>query len=258
MKVLITGGKGYIAKSIVNILQDKYQITSPGKDELNLTNRESVDKFFKNKYFDIVIHTAIKGGSRLNEDDQSVLLDNIIMMVNLHSHKDKYSKLINIGSGAEICSPSTPYGASKKWCNELVKKTEDWYTIRIYGVFDENELSTRFIKASINNVLQGKAIKIHQDKLMDFIYMFDLISIIKYYIVGENLLKEIDCVYNNTTSLNDIANQINNLSINKVPIDIQNPIPGENYIGTYSELPITYVGLEQGIKNVYNKIKNEN
>jgi len=256
MKILITGGKGYIAKSITNTLWDRYHILSPGRDELDLTNRKSVDKFFKNKQFDVVIHTAIKGGSRLNEDDQTVLLDNIIMMTNLHSHQDKYTKLINLGSGAEIYAPETPYGASKKWCNELVNQIENWYTIRIYGVFDENELDTRFIKASINNVLQGNPIKIHQDKLMDFIYMPDLISIIKHYIICKDPLKEIDCIYDDPYSLSSIAKYINNhLSTIPVPINIENPLPGKNYIGIYNELPITFIGLEQGIKNVYNKLK---
>ena len=251
VKILITGGNGYIAKSINNALWDKYHILSPGREELDLLDSKSVDKFFKNKQFDVVIHTAIKGGNRLNEDDQIVLLDNIIMMGNLYSHKDKYSKLINLGSGAEIYAPETPYGSSKKWCNELVKNNLNWYTLRIYAVFDEKEKDTRFIKGSIQRYLNNEPIIIHQDKLMDFIYMPDLISIIEYYIAGKDLPKEIDCIYDDTVSLSNIAQQINNLSINKVPINIQNPTPGQNYIGIYNELPIAFIGLEQGIINTY-------
>jgi hypothetical protein len=100
-----------------------------------------------------------------------------------------------------------------------------------------------------------KNIKTYLDKLMDFIYMPDLISIIEFYITGTDLQKEINCIYDNTFSLSNIAKQINNLSINKVPINIEDPLPGENYIGTYNELPIAYIGLEQGIKNVYNRLK---
>ena len=149
----------------------------------------------------------------------------------------------------------TPYGHSKNIINKLVHKHDNFYTLRIYGVFSEDELETRFIKASINNVLQGNPIKIHQDKLMDFIYMPDLISIIKYYIEGTVLEKEVDCIYDDTVSLSNIAKQVNKLSINKVPINIEDPLPGENYIGTFTDLPIAFIGLEQGIKNVYNKLK---
>jgi hypothetical protein len=79
MKILITGGKGYIAKSIYNTLWDSYHIIAPGRDELDLTDKSSVDKFFENKQFDVVIHTAIKGGSRLVEDDESVSFWNLVI-----------------------------------------------------------------------------------------------------------------------------------------------------------------------------------
>ena len=255
MKILITGGNGYIAKSITNTLWDRYHILSPGKNELDLTNRKSVDKFFEDKQFDVVIHTAIRGGNRLNEDNQTVLLDNIIMMINLYSHQDKFLKLINLGSGAELYAPGTPYGASKKWYNELVNQNENWYTIRIYGVFDENELNTRFIKSNIKRYIAGEPIIIHQDKLMDFFYMKDLVSLIEFYILNENLDKEIDCCYTNTMALSGIASIINNLSNWKVPINFDNFKSANSYIGKTIDLPIETIGLEQGIKNVFNKLK---
>jgi UDP-glucose 4-epimerase len=257
MKILITGGNGYIAKSIKNSLWEKYHILAPGKDELDLTDSKSVDRFFKGKYFDVIIHTAIKGAATPRDPDETISFWNLIMFYNLLSKRDHFNKLINIGSGAERYLVETPYGHSKSIINKLVHKYDNFYTLRIYGVFDEDELDTRFIKASIKNVLQGGPIKIHQDKLMDFIYMPDLISIVDYYITHTDLLKEIDCIYDDPYSLSSIAKYINtHLSINTVPINIEDPLPGENYIGTYNELPIAFIGLEQGIKNVYNKLAN--
>lgn len=255
MKILITGGKGYIAKSISNSLWDKYHIIAPGREELDLLDSKSVDTFFEGKYFDIVIHTATVGGSRLKEEDEIVSFYNLIMFYNLIRKKEQFNKLISFGSGAEFKTDYTPYGFSKKIINKLIYKHDNFYNLRIYAVFDQNELETRFIKASIKNVLQNAPIKIHQDKLMDFIYMPDLISIVEYYLTGKDLPKEIDCIYNDTVSLSKIAQQINNLSTNKVSINIENLLPGQNYIGTYSELPITFIGLEQGIKKMYNTLK---
>ena len=255
MKILITGGNGYIAKSIRNSLWDKYHIISPGREELDLLDSKSVDKFFEGKYFDVVIHTATVGGSRLKEEDETISFYNLIMFYNLIRKKEQFNKLISFGSGAEYRKEYSPYGFSKKIISKLVQKYDNFYNLRIYGVFSEDELETRFIKANINNVLQGNPIKIHQDKLMDFIYMFDLISIVEYYITGKDLLKEVDCIYDDTVSLSKIAQQINNLSINKVPINIEDPLLGQNYIGTYNDLPIAFIGLEQGIENVFNKLK---
>jgi len=255
MKILITGGNGYIAKSIANRLWEKYYIIAPGREELDLLDSKSVDTFFEGKYFDAVIHTATVGGSRLKEEDETVSFYNLIMFYNLIRKKEQFNKLISFGSGAEFKTDYTPYGFSKKIINKLIHKHDNFYNLRIYAVFDQNELETRFIKASIKNVLENAPIKIHQDKLMDFIYMPDLISIVEYYLTGKDLPKEIDCIYNDTVSLSKIAQQINNISTNKVPINIEDPLPGQNYIGTYSELPIAFIGLEQGIKNVYSKLK---
>jgi GDP-L-fucose synthase len=257
MKILITGGNGYIAKSIASRFWGKYYITSPGREELDLLDSKSVDTFFEGKYFDVVIHTATVGGSRLKEENETVIFYNLIMFYNLIRKKEQFNKLISFGSGAEFKTDYTPYGFSKKIINKLIHKHDNFYNLRIYAVFDENELETRFIKASIKNVLKNAPIKIHQDKLMDFIYMSDLISIVEYYLTGKDLPKEIDCIYDDTVSLCKIAQQVNNLATNKVPINIENPVLGQNYIGTYSKLPIAFIGLEQGIKNTYIKLQNE-
>ena len=255
IKILITGGNGYIAKSITNRLWEKYHILSPGREELDLLDSKSVDAFFEGKHFDVVIHTATLGGSRLKEEDETVSFYNLIMFYNLIRKKEQFNKLISFGSGAEFNTEYSPYGFSKKVINKLIHKHDNFYNLRIYAVFDEKEKDTRFIKSNIKRYLNNEPIIIHQDKLMDFIYMPDLISIIEYYIAGKDLLKEVDCIYDDTVSLSNIAQQINNLSINKVPINIEDPLPGQNYIGVYNELPIAFIGLENGIKNVFDKLK---
>jgi GDP-L-fucose synthase len=255
MRILITGGNGYIAKSITNSLWEKYYIIAPGREELDLLDSESVDNFFEGKHFDVVIHTATVGGSRLKEEDETVSFYNLIMFYNLIRKKEQFNKLISFGSGAEFAKVCSPYGFSKKIINKLIHKYDNFYNLRIYAVFDEKEKDTRFIKSNIQRYLDNKPMVIYQDKLMDFIYMPDLISIIEYYITHMDLSKEVDCIYDDNVSLSNITQQINNLSINKVPINIKDLSSGDNYTGTYSKLPIAFIGLENGIKNVYNKLK---
>jgi nucleoside-diphosphate-sugar epimerase len=255
MKILITGGKGYIAKSIYNKLHTKYNIIAPGRDELDLNDKKSVDSFFQDKCFDVVIHTAIKGGSRLQEDEKNIISTNLEIFSNLIFHQDKFKKLINLGSGAEIYMSETPYGQSKKIINKCIQKKDNWYTLRIFGVFDENELDTRFIKANIKRYIDKKPIQIFQNKLMDFFYMEDLVSLIEFYILHKPGIKDLDCVYNKTISLEYIANIINHLSDYQVPIHFMEEKMGDCYIGFNNGLPIECLGLEQGIKNVFNKLK---
>jgi nucleoside-diphosphate-sugar epimerase len=51
---------------------------------------------------DIVIHTAVSGGSRTKEDDIYTLIDNLSMFNNLVENRNKFGSLIHFGSGAEF------------------------------------------------------------------------------------------------------------------------------------------------------------
>ena len=69
MNILITGGNGYIAKSLYERLKHKHNITTATQQNFNMADYESTCTWFLEKHFDAVIHTAIVGGSRLLEDD---------------------------------------------------------------------------------------------------------------------------------------------------------------------------------------------
>ena len=254
MKILITGGNGYIGSSLYNELKNLYDVKKISRDNFDLKDSFQTKKYFSNKYFDVVIHCAVSGGSRLKEDTISDMDNNLQMYYNLLNCKDRFGKLIHFGSGAEITQPETPYGLSKRVINKSISGQENFYNIRIFAVFDENELDTRFIKSNIKRYINKEPIIIHQDKLMDFFYMKDLISLVDYYIQSENPPKEIDCSYQQSYSLFDIANMINELDTHKVHITFNQDKMDEKYCGN-SNILLNYIGLEEGIKEVYNKLK---
>jgi len=255
MNILITGGNGYIAGSLYEELKNKHNVITINRDDFDLTNRNLTDKFFKDKYFDVVLHTAISGGSRLRKDTEDVLDENLIMYYNLLANKSKYKKFINIGSGAELFAQQEPYGLSKHVISYSMRNKANFHNVRIFAVFDENELDSRFIKSSILKYLNNQPIEIHQNKLMDFFYMKDLITLMEYCIGADDLPKEINCSYRNIYYLKDIAKIINTMGENKVPIKVINKKEGIGYVGNFTNLGIEYIGLEQGIENVYNKLK---
>ena len=150
MKILITGSNGYIAQSIINSFNHKYEIIGLSRYDADLTVSNDVDNFFKkHKFFDVIIHTAITGGSRLVVENSDVIDKNLNMYYNLLNHREKYNKFISLGSGAELYHTNTPYGLSKKVIHESILDKQNFYNIRIFGLFDENELPTRFIKSNI-------------------------------------------------------------------------------------------------------------
>jgi dTDP-4-dehydrorhamnose reductase len=252
MKILITGKNGYIAQGLIKKL-DKYAITSIGRDDFDLTDREATNKWFKDKHFDVVIHTAIVGGSRLKQDDEKIFFQNLSMFYNLLSNQDKFNQLINFGSGAELGYPVDPYGLSKNIINQIIQNEPKFNNIRIFAVFDENELNTRFIKSNIKRYIDRQPLVIHQDKYMDLFYMGDLVSIVEYVIFNPQV-KEINCSYSQSYSLYDIASLINQLSDYECEIKIEQKGLAKDYTGQYQNLNIPFIGLEKAIKQIYEKI----
>jgi hypothetical protein len=55
----------------------------------------------------------------------------------------------------------------------------------------------------------------------------------------------------------NIVDIINSLDSYRVDIMFKNILFIDDYIGKYNDLGLPYIGLEQGIINTYNKLKNE-
>ena len=255
MNILITGGNGYLAKSINHYLKHKYNITTITRQDFDLCDPDATSEWFRGRYFDVVLHTAIVGGNRLHKDDDIIIHKNTEMFNNLLFNKSRFNKLISFGSGAEIFQYGTPYGISKNRIASIIRKTENLYNLRIFAAFDENELSTRFIKANILRYINKEPMIIHSDKVMDFIYMSDFIEIVKYYIETPNPAKTTNCSYSTKYTLTNIVNYINSIDNYKVPVIIESPQELDFYCGNPHGLNIDEIGLKIGIYATHTKLK---
>jgi nucleoside-diphosphate-sugar epimerase len=232
-----------------------YSIVSVNRTTFDLSDAESTRNWFSDKHFDVIIHTAVMGGSRLSSDDISVLDNNLKMYYNLVDNRTHYDRFINIGSGAELYSRESVYGLSKYIIRQSLLPKDNFYNIRIFGIFNEKELETRFIKANIKRYISKEKMVIFQDKLMDFYYMEDFISLMKYYIETINVPKEYECCYPQQYHLSTIAKKINNLSDYTVPVEILDDATSpSNYIGVYVPLPISLKGIDVGINTIYQRL----
>ena len=259
MRILITGANGYIGKTLHNALRDTHYVVAINRSNFDLTDATALGEFFKGSHhFDVVLHCAVAGAANPRDTNQSIMDKNLTAYYNLLQFRKHYTRLIHFGSGAETYLPNTPYGYSKKVIAKSILNQDNFYNIKIFGVFDENELNTRFIKANIKRYINKEPIEIHEVKFMDFFYMEDLISVVKYYIGEKEPPKEFDCVYSKSSyTLFGLAYLINKLNDYEVEIVYGDKI-GDDYVSKYrTQLPIELIGLEEGLKITYNKLKNE-
>jgi GDP-L-fucose synthase len=267
MKILITGGNGNIAKIIGKNLSSEYDITLITRNDFDLLDELSVSNYLMDKEFNILIHTAIKGGRRTKEETVQVVYENLIMFENLMKHNHKFKLIINFDSGAiydrstdiycrketELKTIPTDYYGFSKY---IIYKRSLLYTnvvnFRIFNIFHVNEEPDRFIKACYLAKKNGTNVKICQDKYFDFMYEDDFIKIIKYYInnYSNNLPKTFNLSYTKKYTLLEIYKMI---LCDDHLFEIENTFSEKtnNYCGDgtiLNDMNIGLDGLEQSLK----------
>ena len=272
MKILITGGSGFVGRNLIKSLKEDNEVFYPSSKELDLTNPETVDNYFRNKYFDWVIHCAIKGGKRIKEDSLDITYKNLSMFFNLMRNRNRYNKLINFSTGAEFDRskdisgdnnvnnyfPLDCYGLSKNIISRIIRDNPLNYNLRIFGVFGIDEEPDRFFKSNILRSKNGDPIEIHQDRYFDFIYIEDLILVIKHYLIAEKsqLPIELDLVYPTKNKLSDIAELFPGLN----QVQIQSSKRDKSYLGSavrnisIIDPNLIFIGLKEGIKKIYDAL----
>ena len=277
MKILITGGRGFIGRNLIKSLQDEHKIYSPSSSELDLTDSQQVKTYLQTKYFDVIIHCAIRGGRRLQPDTAVDMYQNLSMYFHLMDNRDRFGKFFNFASGAEFDRrkgvlptnkkghlerswPIDYYGMSKNIISRLLKTDNQSYNFRIYGVFGIDEDNIRFIKSSLLKIKQNQPIEIHQDRLFDFVHIDDLTSIINYYLSNPEypLDSEVELVYSQKYTLSKLATLIKQITKSQVSININSTTKGKSYIGSGIGIDdivmFNTIGLEAGIKKVWNEL----
>jgi dTDP-4-dehydrorhamnose reductase len=274
MNILITGANGFVGSNICSFLQtnSKYKIFKGTRATIDLYSCKNVSEYVTTHKIDTIIHCAIEGGKRTDIDSPSSFYNNLLMYENLIRVRTKVNQFINIASGAEFDRrndingydesqlfnnvPSDFYGLSK---NIIAKSVlyNNGTNLRLFGCFNDNELTSRFIKGNIQAYIEKKPIIIHQNKYMDFVYINQLTEFVNYVLTHSIKSEDYNVVYKEKYMLYDIANMINNLDSYSVPITIVNNQIGNGYCGSgekLSKLNLPVKTLSDGILECYNKM----
>ena len=213
--ILVLGAEGFIGKNIEYWLEDKYYLFTPTHKQLDLNSAVQVDKYFQDRYFDVVIHCASVGGRRNKPDLRRHFDINYNMFANILNNKEHYKYLINIGSGADRLG--TWYGKSKRVIAHIIKEHKNMVNLRCFGVWGNLEAKDRF-----PTYCQTHDSITIEDKMMRFIHVDDLVKIID--VIIQKWPNKREYTLGEPVKLSDFAKAINP----KIKITISGQ--GQDYI----------------------------
>ena len=234
-KILITGSRGFIGNNLVNNLSEEYALRIPTSKELNLLDDVDTKRYLTDNHFDVIIHSANRNNTRRNTTQYDSLDGNLRMFFNLQRCSKLYGKMIYFGSGAEYDNrhyipkmkeeyfdqfvPSDPYGFSKYIMSKSCEKDDNIYELCLFGVYGKyEEWERRFISNAICRALKGMDITIQKNVRFDYLWVDDLVEILRWFIENEPNEKRYNVCRGESIDLYSLA------TIVKRTLGINNPI----------------------------------
>ena len=285
-KVLITGGKGYIARNLVPLFEaGGYEVLAPSRTEMNLLDEPMTSDYIQREKPQIIIHAAARGVDKSIQNDwDKVFVENMIMWETLETvacyEGTCVQKLLILGSGAEFdlrfpireldgsqiqyTYPMDPYGLSKNLITlRALQNYRHTHVLRLFGCFNWDENPTRFIKASILNLKRGLPIKINHNREMDFFYLDDIYTVMDFIIQNEHCPRDLNLVFSEKHTLLEVAGLIHkhmatfNPNIELLNLGKDMPYTGSAYyINRFRLINDNFklIGLEEGIRRTIQKL----
>ena len=266
MKYLITGANGFLAKELKDYWSTTdIELTTITRQQVDLTNSEAVKNYFANNKFDVVVHTAVRGGRRGDPNSINQLFDNLKMFDNLLAAQESYKFLFNFGSGAEFdrrnpvdncpessvhtATPLDYYGLSKNLITKkILEMNENVYNLRLFGCFGPHEEEQRLLKNSFRRTQSNNQPIVYQDKKMDYFFSHDVARVIDAVVLAgdKQINKDINLCYDHKYLLSELVEMMTGVRPHIELSHLSGPYTGQN--DRLKSMRVKLIGLEEGIK----------
>lgn len=236
--LLVTGATGYVGRHFLQSLPDEVRrdCLTPSRQEFDLTDAVSVQKYFKEHPVDRVLHLAAVVE---NKDLPALLGSNIIGLYYLL----KECRASGVRYFA-FASGNTVYGSSVKppfpETQHCLPDSENWYSIskyygelmvadmlpaslyaivRIGDIYGPNQKTGALLKAVVNNILNAQPQRLYGqgDRTRDYIYIDDVVGGLRF-ILENSLTGVFNLATGTGTSVREIIHIAEKLSDCKEPM----------------------------------------
>lgn len=274
MKILITGGSGFIGRNLKEQLHNTYTVLAPSSSELNLLQESDVKEYLARHRFDVIIHSATWDATRFSSKDPArVLHHNLRMFYNLVRCSDSYGKQIHFGSGAgydrshciprmneeyfDTHVPADDYGLSKYIMTKYTESSDRIVELCLFGVFGKYEdWRIRFISNACCKAVWDMTITIRQNVVFDYLYIDDLVKITDWFITHDTREKRYNVCRGGTHELLTLARKILDISGKELEIAVRNEGMGREYSGDNSRFlseigGFSFRDIDESIEELY-------
>ena len=261
VKILITGGSGFIGRNLAQQYAAAYQVATPSRAELDLLDADAVRAYLERERFDAVIHAATERSNRAVGLGSDLLRRNCRMFFNLVRSRHAFGRMLFLSSGAvydralvpplatedefDARVPSEDYGFSKYVCAQSIRPGEQIYELRLFAVFGPYEdWRVRFISNACCRAVWDLPVAIRQNVFFDYLDVADLGRILERFLTGSFSFRHYNVTTGRPVDLKTLAAEVVEASGKPLAIAIRREGLGGEYSGSNRRLLAELPGFE--------------
>ncbi len=205
MRILITGKNGQLGKSInkvVNHTQQEHEFVFTGRQELDLSDNDSIDKYFNNNNFDVIINCAAY--TQVDKAEEDLDLTN---QVNYWAVKklatiarEKQIKLIHLSTEyvfdgtskkpyieTDTPNPINTYGNTKLAGEQAIKEIMPVNAIIIRVSWLYSEYGNNFVNTMLRIGKERDDVRVISDQIGSPTYAVDVAKVLLHIVLSKKI-----------------------------------------------------------------------